>query len=95
MKVASVNKMFFGIVVNIAIFFIGSMMYIYLGEWIGNLGFFGDVPCAHCGVDGNPGIIWGIRHYLYLWMSLALGFANIVRIVLVALAYMEEDPEWF
>jgi hypothetical protein len=93
MTIARAHKIFLVAVVNIAFLFAGAMMYTYLGEWLGKLGFFGDAPCAdnHCGLNGTEEISWGMRHYLYAWMSFTLGIVNFIRTAYVIMAYMDVD----
>ena len=79
----------------IVILFSVGMMMTYVNDAIQETGFFGDVkrikstPFAEDFIDNE--YEWGARHYWYFWMCVLLWVLGVVRVVIWANYYWEDE----
>ena len=83
------------LVLYIIALFTFAMIWTYLTEKLQLSGFFGDKPQPFNNNEIDGAWNWGIRHYLYSFMSLALFIVGIARIIMWADWYWEHNKKQY
>lgn len=76
---------------KIILFFLFLFGMSYLPPIFKANGFFDDRPGTTPSDAFDPGIVWGVRHYLFNWIWVIFGLLFIVFIIIWIVHYWEEN----